>query len=208
MNRVLEYIALELPLLPKWLNKIIANTITIEAEWANSHLFRGHIPNFTYNCAWSPECDTKTLHLIDGGYATNLPLEIILDKQRQLDIIIVVDFGHVPHVEVLKEAEGRIRKAGLKFPPIDYSKVATGINVFQDDMDRDCPVIVHMPFRGDTEYSATFDPWTADYCSTYNFSYTHEQAAEVAGLGEFLMKKHHRAIVDVIRSVIKRKTPH
>ena len=110
---------------------------------------------------------------------------------------------------VLKGAETRAKAQGLKMPPIDYTLLEkNGFNVFYNENDADCPVIIHIGLKGYQEYNPKFDPMKEDYCSTYNFTYSHAQCEELIGLSEFIVKKYHEDITEVIRMVIQKKAPH
>ena len=70
------------------------------------------------------------------------------------------------------------RANGRKFPPIGNEIDISKHSVFKDPDDAECPVVVYIPMRKNTEVDHDFDPQTcADhgFLDTLNFCYTEEQ---------------------------------
>ena len=198
-------------LLPKEIKSFIQKTETKISNfgWANKKFSPAQVANFTFNLKDSPIKNTNHLELVDGGYAYNLPLKPLLEEQRKPDIIIVLDSStqkFLRPANALKQAEKELTEQGHKFPPIDYKKAVTqNLSIFRDENDPDCPIIIFIPLQKDVSYSKTFNPATSKFCKTTNFSYSKNQAEQLAGLTEHVIKNNKNVILDLIKEVVSSK---
>jgi phospholipase A2 len=169
------------------------------------------VPVFNYTYGMSgPYALKETLFLADAGIHFNLPLPLVLKKERKVDIIIMLDTTAVPNLS-FKRAVEHAQKAGHKFPTVDYQEVDArnkSCLVFQDN-DPSTPTLIYMPLVKNDGYSSTFDPDAiikqGGYLGTGNLTYTNQQANSVIGLAEYSMKASRDLIANAIKDKIQLK---
>lgn len=193
------------------------------------YLARAKVYNFTYGMSESPIKNLSFIGLADAGIAFNLPYPPVSGErpERKADILIFLDTSaNVVEAPELKLAQKYAKSRGLLFPKIDYTAIhERAISIFMDRTNSEVPVVVYMPFVkdhvlwdvykqaavGDNIYIQnlnTFDPHKctiSDFCRTFNFSYSPQQAYQVILQSEFNMKMSKQKIVEVIEWIIQNK---
>jgi len=147
--------------------------------------------------------DTETLDIVDGGYLCGIPVGPMLQKDRGVSIIIILDSMQERILKknvALQEAEQQAKEKGFKFPPIDYEKAKNqNFSVFKDEQDSECPVVVYIPLKKDESYDKDFDPAQASFCKGTNFFYSKEQFSLLFGLIKHVVKSYKEDMFGVIR---------
>ncbi len=170
------------------------------------------IPNITHNMANQPLRESPYLSLVDGGFdeiegdRLNIAITPLLRKDRDLDVIIIGDSSaELIGAPSLRAAERRAKALGVKFPKITYENIdKKPISIFMDEGDPSVPIIVYMPGIANPAYG-DFNPITALYTYTLNFTYTQEQAQTLMGLTEFNITQAAPLIREVVLKAIERK---
>lgn len=148
--------------------------------------------------------------LIDAGIDFNLPFPPLLRPERAVDIIIVLDASNSVlrgATGELEKTERRCRTQGFKFPLIDYKKAATeNCVVFEDKNDPQCPLLIYMPLRKNPGYQKGWDPATAAFTQTSNFTYAPQDTELITGLTAYTMQASMPIIKDALNRIIDRKT--
>jgi phospholipase A2 len=136
---------------PGELSKLLTE-LTTENRLAPSEL-----PNFAYGMKNCPIAKDKTLTLVDAGIDYNLGIRSLLNPNRGIDIIIMVDASSdVAGAPELKLAERYAQKNNLPFPKINYEGIDKKlISIFYDEHDASIPVIIYMPLIKNILYSTT-----------------------------------------------------
>lgn len=205
----LSYLGLQLPgflakAFKKALNLILSSFI------GDIRLFPSMLLNFTFGCDFSPIKEDKTIGLVDAGIDHNLPLAPLLRAARGLDLIIIYDASaNIEGAQELIKAMGYAQRKGLKFPPIDPALIDKNyVSVFKDPDDLETPVIIYFPRIKNDNYSASFDPDYCiehDYCNTFNFNYTPEEASLLTGFAEFSIKEQQHILKETIKDILVAK---
>ena len=205
----LSYLGHKLPeflanALKKTLDLILASII------GDLRLFPSMLLNFTFGCNDSPIKDDKTISLVDAGIDCNLPFHPLLRPARNMDIIIVYDASAgVQGAPELVRAQDYAKRNGLKFPPIDFEVIDQQIvSVFKDPTDPTTPIVVYFPRIKNNNYSTSFDPDYCvehDYCNTFNFQYSPEEAKLLTSFAEFSIKEQQGVIKKTIYDVLIEK---
>jgi phospholipase A2 len=183
--------------------------------------------NFTFGMDSSPIQNYQHIKLVDASFDFNLPYPPVSGErpERKPDILIFLDASTtIAGVPALKKAASYAKKHHLAFPLIndpDISKKA--ITVLKNEDDRNCPVIIYMPWIKDIElwnnkkdemqfdsfrcYLDYFDPKECiqSFCITPNFVYNQHQAEQVCALAEFNMKASGDTLFEIIKAYIKEK---
>jgi hypothetical protein len=157
----------------------------------------------------------RKLKLVDAGINFNLPYPPISGErpERKMDIIVFVDASGDNLAIDLKHAENYARNHGLKFPAIDYTNIdKKAVSMFKNDADAQVPIVIYMPriidralfnnpnlpFIKDFESIRNFDIEAcikAGACSTFNFTYTPQQALQLTSLGALNMMAARDAFI-------------
>ncbi len=199
--------------IPKEIAKIVqkAENKIDQFGWANKKISYASVANFTFGMQNSPIKNKTNLAIVDGGYLCNLPLIPLLEKNRKVDIVFVLDNSNQKHARPnnLKKSEILAQEKNYKFPPIDYKKALTqNFSVFKDENDPDCPIIVYIPLLKDPTYSKWFNPQKAKFCGTTNFFYSQSQAEMLSGLTKHIIKNHKNEIWEVIKDRLSGNLKH
>jgi len=108
--------------------------------------FGSPIPNFVYGMDNMPFAKEKNILLKDAGFRSNLPLEVLLDPRRKVDIILMCDASEDASLSYneIKNAALTAKEKKLKFPPIEYPiKVGDYLLIFRNDFDLSVPTIFY-----------------------------------------------------------------
>lgn len=144
--------------------------------------------------------------VFDAGYVCNLPLQPLLNPERKVDIIIMLDNKQSPaHARrILDQAQELAKQEGLTCPNLDtpYAKTKN-ISVYKDNANPQAPTIVYLPLKKNIGYDQSFDPARALFCNTFNFTYSSKQAQRLAGLVAHTIREHKDLLKDEIMAKVQ-----
>ena len=185
------------------------DTVSGFTEIGHSRISPGIISNPQYKNAQRPLNHFPDLPAVDGGFYFNIPLPALLKKERQVDMIIVLDHSSdIENAQELRKAARYAKKHGYRWPKINYRNLHTkAVTVFVDP-DPSIPMLLYIPLLKNPAYSE-FDPIAClhegGYCHTFNLYYTPEQVTQLCDLTEFTIKEHKAEFVDAIEMAVERK---
>lgn len=185
--------------------------IADETVIGNTRIFPAHIANYTYGKKDLPLVSEKETVSIDAGIACNIPLLPLLNADRAVDIIIVVDAsGDILGAPELKIAEEYAKKNKLPFPTIDYSSInKQSYSIFDDGPNSPAPIVIYVPMIKNNNYSQKFDPQDhlgiMGFMNTFNFEYSQEEAELLAGLFTQTAYELRKDLLKTIIKVLDRK---
>lgn len=180
-----------------------------------------HLPNPFYKMAGSLG-GHKKMAFVDAGIDFNIPLPPLMQKNRNLDVLIVGDSsGNADTREELFKFFAYAKKNyGLNYQRTD-DKSFENLGVYKAG--GNAPVIVYINFMNDkklmqkfandpklaplikTNNLQAFDAKTCKYCDTFNFDYSVENYNQLSGIAEFNMRAHEEALRKIIEEVIAEK---
>ncbi len=173
----------------------------------DTRFFPAYINNITHNMHPLAFHDHQHTTVIDAGLTINLPLPPLLNRDRDIDIIIICDASmNVMGAPELQKAEEWARAHKAPFPYINYKHISEqSFTVFDDGPDHpEVPIVIYVPMLKNPRFSSSFDPQEhlelSGFMNTLNFDYSHEQATALAGL----MRQSARDIKDDLIRAIKR----
>lgn len=180
----------------------------LEDSLKNEHFGAATIANFASHVS----ADAKeTLSFIDGGFYmidnNRLNIAIMPLLHRRLNLITICDSSwELEGAPSLRAAEALARQLNLPFPKINYEGVDKRIaTMFVDEDNLDTPVIVYMPGIANSGYHPTFDPTTAPFTGTTNFTYTQEQSEQLMGLLDYNVLESREVLRKAVIKAIERK---
>lgn len=218
VERLVEELKLKEKASSEWVQNIINQILKKQGEF---RFTTADYRNFVRNIPNIPLTDQRVLKMIDAGIGYNLPYPPISGQRadRKADIIIFVDASGDDFPADFKKTEAYARAHNLPFPRIDFSRVTKkAVSVFNDNK-VGVPIVIYVPrvvdpaLFSDKEYAAlatdfkTIQTFDVDRCilsgpcSTFNFSYSPEDAKKLTHLGMLNMMAARRAVVDAIASL-------
>lgn len=180
------------------LRPILKGTIIGDAR-----LFAAFVYNMSYKMKDHPYRRREHLPIVDAGIQNNLPLRPLVQRQRNLDIIIVCDASGGPTGNELIKAAQELNEIGIKMPHIEPSELHKPWAIFDDGPESKAPAIVYFSLVKNDRYDPSFDPKKEleGHLGTFNFSYTKEQAEQLAGL----YQHNFEEALDAIKELIDRR---
>lgn len=173
--------------LPQVLYKPLNYISTNNEAFGDWRLCPAKVKNFTYKSLGHPWGNRKSLTLVDAGLISNIPLQPLLRKERNVDLVIIFDFSDgLEDGPELAKALKYAKNAGCNVPSISTQNLhKEHMSVFQST---NTPTIIYMPCIKNEKYS-NFDPVNCikqnDYCASFNLSYNSAQFEEYFGLAKF-----------------------
>jgi len=164
---------------------------------ADARISPSQVFNWTLGMANAPMGTDQTLTLVDGGIDCNLPVFPLL--RRGVDIIIILDASAGTFGAELHNAQQHAQKWGYPFPAIDYTTINQPCSVHWDKSNVNAPIVIYMPLIKSANYNNGWDPWAADFTSTYNFTYTPAQTQLLSGLTSYNMAQSMPKILSTIQ---------
>lgn len=210
------------PVQKQVLTKSVEGSQDVVTAFGEKRITSGKFFNYTAGMPSSPLALQKHMRMVDAGIDFNLPYPPVSGErsERKADVLIFLDAsGTVEGAPELRGAQEYARARGLKFPNINYDGIATrAVSVFKDETDPEVPVVIYLPrikdtalidkHRGNPELAPliakieNFDPETCtkkEFCSTFNFNYSPEQAEQLSALTEFNIRASKDVIVDALQ---------
>uniref|UniRef100_U3I2T1 Phospholipase A2 group IVF n=1 Tax=Anas platyrhynchos platyrhynchos TaxID=8840 RepID=U3I2T1_ANAPP len=96
----------------------------------------------------------ESLYLVDGGFSINSPFPLVLQPERDVDVILSFNFSWEAPFEVLELAQKYCEEREIPFPKIKLSdedeKKPKECYMFVDNNNPKAPIVLHFPLVNDT----------------------------------------------------------
>ncbi|XP_075283717.1 cytosolic phospholipase A2 zeta isoform X3 [Opisthocomus hoazin] len=96
----------------------------------------------------------ESLYLVDGGFSINSPFPLVLQPERDVDVILSFNFSWEAPFEVLELTQKYCKEQEIPFPKIEVNeedeKKPKECYVFVDDNNPKAPIVLHFPLVNDT----------------------------------------------------------
>ncbi|MEE6512327.1 hypothetical protein FKM82_019280 [Ascaphus truei] len=96
----------------------------------------------------------ESLYLVDGGFSINSPFPLMLQQERDVDVILSFNYSWDAPFEVLHLTTNYCRERGIPFPQITLSekdeKNPKECYLFMDEDDPRSPIVLHFPMVNNT----------------------------------------------------------
>uniref|UniRef100_A0A8C6YW75 Phospholipase A2 n=1 Tax=Nothoprocta perdicaria TaxID=30464 RepID=A0A8C6YW75_NOTPE len=96
----------------------------------------------------------ENLYLVDGGFSINSPFPLVLQPERDVDVILSFNFSWEAPFEVLELTQEYCKEQEIPFPKIQLNdedkKKPKECYVFVDDKNPKAPIVLHFPLVNDT----------------------------------------------------------
>lgn len=173
-----------------------------------------NILNPFYGVEQSEYKDIEQLTFVDAGYVNNVPIIPLLQKNRSVNIFVVLDVSEHIHenfgASALQKNEQYALEHGYSFPHIDSAKIShKAVQVFTDN-NPDTPIIIYVVPTKLANHPELGDP-EAEFPSVYkttNFSYSKRDAERLIDLVRLTVTENKDVIIDAIRHKVNQKMMH
>ncbi|XP_010014255.1 PREDICTED: cytosolic phospholipase A2 gamma [Nestor notabilis] len=119
--------------------------------------------------------ENKTISLIDAGLAINSAYPLVLQAQRQADLIISFDFSSGDPFETIKKTASYCWENNIPFPKIEDQKMdennPSDCYIFRGD--KSCPTVMHFPLFNNANCSGKVEDYREQF-STFQMSFPGE----------------------------------
>ncbi|XP_061199690.1 cytosolic phospholipase A2 zeta isoform X3 [Neopsephotus bourkii] len=96
----------------------------------------------------------ESLYLVDGGFSINSPFPLVLQPERDVDVILSFNYSWEAPFEVLELTQKYCEEREIPFPKIKWSeedeKQPKECYMFVDDDNPKAPIVLHFPLVNDT----------------------------------------------------------
>ncbi|KAL9849424.1 cytosolic phospholipase A2 zeta isoform 3-T3 [Geothlypis trichas] len=96
----------------------------------------------------------ENLYLVDGGFSINSPFPLVLQPERDVDVILSFNFSWEAPFEVLELTQKYCEEQEIPFPKIKFTeedeKKPKECYMFVDDDNPKAPIVLHFPLVNDT----------------------------------------------------------
>ncbi|KAM9239743.1 cytosolic phospholipase A2 zeta isoform 3-T3 [Leptosomus discolor] len=108
----------------------------------------------------------ESLYLVDGGFSINSPFPLVLQPERDVDVILSYNFSWEAPFEVLELTQKYCEEREIPFPKVKLSeedeKKPKECYMFVDDNNPKAPIVLHFPLVNDT-----FQKYRAPDCKAH-----------------------------------------
>uniref|UniRef100_A0A670XXA6 Phospholipase A2 n=1 Tax=Pseudonaja textilis TaxID=8673 RepID=A0A670XXA6_PSETE len=169
----------------------------------------------------------ETLYLVDGGFSINSPFPLLIQPERDVDVILSFNYSWEAPFEVLELTEKYCRERDIPFPEIIFNKEdeesPKECYLFMDAENPKAPIVLHFPLVNDTfrkykmpgiERESEEEKTFADFqiegkdspYRTFNFTYTSDEFDRLVQLNCYNVLNNMDAILKALRlGLSKRK---
>ncbi|ETE66890.1 Cytosolic phospholipase A2 zeta, partial [Ophiophagus hannah] len=166
----------------------------------------------------------ENLYLVDGGFSINSPFPLLIQPERDVDVILSFNYSWEAPFEVLELTEKYCRERDIPFPEIIFNKEdeesPKECYLFMDAENPKAPIVLHFPLVNDTfrkykmpgiERESEEEKTFADFqiegkdspYRTFNFTYTSDEFDRLVQLNCYNVLNNVDAILKALRLVSK-----
>ena len=151
------------------------------------HFGAASVPNPGFQLSNAPLAGMPELPLVDAGFemlhANRLNIGVVPLLYRRSEVIIICDSSQdLEGAPSLRAAAQLAQALNIPFPSIPSTASTMHVQLFGDEHNLDAPLVLYMPGIANPGFDPEFDPQTAPWTDTTNFTYTPEQSAQLMDL--------------------------
>ncbi|XP_036423192.1 cytosolic phospholipase A2 gamma-like [Colossoma macropomum] len=148
---------------------------------------------------------SKTREYEDAGLLLNSPYFSVLRKERDIDLIISLDYSSGNPFETVVQTAKRCEDLQIPFPkvvPPPENTIPQDFYVFKGS--GNAPTVIHMPLFNAMNCRGEVEKWKKTY-STYQMSYSREMITDLLKKSGVNIKNNKEKLLNEIKNVIKEK---
>ncbi|KAL6461280.1 hypothetical protein MHYP_G00312460 [Metynnis hypsauchen] len=163
-----------------------------------------HLHNMTVEGVDPNVLKAQTRDYIDAGLLHNSPYFSVLRKERDIDLIISLDFSAGDPFETVKQTAKTCEALQIPFPavPREGKTEPKDFYVFKDDTE--APTVIHIPLFNGVNCKGERKKWENTY-PTFKTSYHHSQMTDLLQKAGLNIKNNKENLLKEIENIIKEK---
>ncbi|XP_026099142.1 cytosolic phospholipase A2 gamma-like [Carassius auratus] len=187
-----------------WLVDIWISICKCMAEWIWGRKYN-FLHNMTDEAVNSTLLQSETRDYIDAGLLLNSPYFSVLREDRDIDLIISLDFSEGDSFMTVNGASDTCKKLKIPFPevsvPSDKGKKPKDFYVFKG---QNAPTVIHIPLFNAVNCGDKVEDWRKKY-RTFQGSYSAEMIADLMDVAGKNISNNREKLKEQIRAVIEEK---
>ncbi|XP_036423196.1 cytosolic phospholipase A2 gamma-like isoform X3 [Colossoma macropomum] len=149
---------------------------------------------------------SKTRDYVDAGLFHNSPYFSVLRKERDIDLIISLDFSAGDPFETVIKAAAMCKDLQIPFPKVDVppgeKTKPKDFYVFKDDTK--APTVIHIPLFNNVNCKGDVDKWKQRY-KTFQMSYSHEMITDLLEKAALNIKNNKEKLLKELKKITAKK---
>uniref|UniRef100_A0A8C1ZBQ2 PLA2c domain-containing protein n=1 Tax=Cyprinus carpio TaxID=7962 RepID=A0A8C1ZBQ2_CYPCA len=149
--------------------------------------------------------ESETRDYIDAGLLLNSPYFSVLREERDIDLIISLDFSESDPLMTVREAADMCRKQNIPFPevniPSEDVKKPKDFYVFTG---KNTPTVIHIPLFNVVNCGDEIEAWRIKY-RTFQGSYSAEMITDLMEVAGKNISNNREKLLEQIQAVIQKK---
>ncbi|XP_073696258.1 cytosolic phospholipase A2 gamma-like [Garra rufa] len=149
--------------------------------------------------------ESETRDYIDAGLLLNSPYFSVLRKERNIDLIISLDFSEGDSFVTVKETAHMCKKQNIPFPEVNLpNQDVTKRKDFYVFKGRNAPTVIHIPLFNVCNCQDEVQTWRNKY-STCQSSYSAEMITDLMKVAGENISNNKEKLKEQIQAVIEKK---
>ncbi|XP_048042750.1 cytosolic phospholipase A2 gamma-like [Megalobrama amblycephala] len=171
-------------------------------SWGRNHNF---LHNMKGKAVPSTLLETKTRDYEDAGLLLNSPYFSVLRKERDIDLIISLDFSEGDPFMTVKEAAKMCKELNIPFPevniPSGHSEKPIDFYLFKG---KNTPTVIHIPLFNVVNCGGDIETWRNNY-KTFQGPYSAEKITDLMKAAGKNITNNKDSLLEQICAVIGQK---
>ncbi|XP_051751353.1 cytosolic phospholipase A2 gamma-like [Ctenopharyngodon idella] len=170
--------------------------------WGRNHNF---LHNMTDEAVPSTLLETETRDFEDTGLLLNSPYFSVLRKERNIDLIISLDFSEGDPFMTVKEAAKTCKELNIPFPevniPSGHSEKPKDFYVFKG---KNTPTVIHIPLFNVVNCGDKIEDWRKNY-KTFQGPYSAKMITDLVEVAGKNITNNRGKLLEQIRAAVGQK---
>nr|XP_055053971.1 cytosolic phospholipase A2 gamma [Misgurnus anguillicaudatus] len=149
--------------------------------------------------------DSETRDFEDAGMLLNSPYMSVLRQERDVDLIISLDFSDGDPFETVKIAAKMCKKQKIPFPEVDILPVKYPEDFYVFKGHGEAPTVIHIPLFNTVNCGDKIKEWREKY-RTIKFPYSPDMIDPLLDVAGKNITNNKEKLLDEIRACIKKKS--
>uniref|UniRef100_A0A671L8S1 Cytosolic phospholipase A2 gamma-like n=1 Tax=Sinocyclocheilus anshuiensis TaxID=1608454 RepID=A0A671L8S1_9TELE len=173
--------------------------------WGRNYNF---LHNMTDESVPSALLQSQTRDFEDAGLLLNSPYFSVLRKERDIDLIISLDFSEGDPFMTVREAADRFKKLNISFPEVNIpSEDLEKPKDFYVFKGQNAPTVIHIPLFNVVNCGDDIKTWRKKY-HTFQDSYSAEKITDLMEVAGKNISNNREKLKEQIAAVVGKKAHH
>ncbi|XP_067262633.1 cytosolic phospholipase A2 gamma-like isoform X2 [Chanodichthys erythropterus] len=187
-----------------WPFNLCLSIIRCMAQWIWGRTY-SFLHNMADEAVPAPLLESETRDFEDAGLLLNSPYVSVLRKERNIELIISLDFSDGDPFMTVTEAAKMCKKLNIPFPEVNIShedlEKPKDFYVFKG---QNVPTVIHIPLFNVVNCGDKIEDWRSKY-KTLQGSYSAEMITDLMDIAGKNIENNKEKLKQVIREIIEKK---